>query len=309
VAEETNMASTSPAEELRGRLVAAGLLVASSVEGVFGRSETYESVVAGISRMVHALGTSQRPTLVSFPPVVPKEVFERTGYLESFPNLVGAVGSFSGSDEEHARLLRTFFAGKDWSDQLGPTDLVLCPAACHPIYPMCTGRLMDGGRRFEVSGYCFRHEPSLDPARMQAFRMHEQVYVGQPAAALEHRDHWVELAVGALSELGLVVTTEVANDPFFGRAGDLFARHQINEARKIEIVSPLPGYAAATAVASGNWHQDHFGSQFGIQCADGTVAHSSCFGFGLDRIAIALLCAHGLDPTVWPGSVRSLLWP
>jgi seryl-tRNA synthetase len=298
----------SSAEKLREGLVGAGLLVPSGVDGLYGRSEAYESIVAGLSRMVHGLGTGQGATLMSFPPIIARQVFERTGYLESFPNLVGAVRSFSGSDEDHGRLLRTVFAGEDWSEHLGPTDLVLRPAACHPIYPTCAGRLPAGGRRFEVSGYCFRHEPSTDPMRMQAFRMHEYVYVGEPAAALAHRDHWVEVAGETLVELGLDVTAEPANDPFFGRAGQLLAGLQLKEARKIELVSLLPGYPSATALASGNSHQDHFGADFGIQSADGEVAHSSCFGFGLDRIAIALLATHGFEPGAWPGGVRSKLW-
>jgi seryl-tRNA synthetase len=298
----------SSPEKLREGLVRAGLLVPSGVDGLYGRSEAYESIVAGLSRTVHELGTNQGATLMSFPPIIARQVFERTGYLESFPNLVGAVRSFSGSDEDHGRLLRTVFAGEDWSEHLGPTDLVLRPAACHPIYPTCAGRLPAGGRRFEVSGYCFRHEPSTDPMRMQAFRMHEYVYVGEPSAALAHRDHWVEVAGEALGELGLDVTAEPANDPFFGRAGQLLAGLQLKEARKIELVSLLPGYPSATALASGNSHQDHFGADFGIESADGEVAHSSCFGFGLDRIAIALLATHGLEPSTWPGGVHSKLW-
>ena len=36
---------------------------------------------------------------------------------------------------------------------LEPAEVVLCSAACHPVYPLCTdGRLPAGGRRFEVYG-------------------------------------------------------------------------------------------------------------------------------------------------------------
>ena len=50
-----------------------------------------------------------------------------------------------------------------------------------------------------------------------------------------------------------------------------------------------------TAVSSFNFHQDHFGSTFGIQLHDGTVANSACLGFGLERITLALFRAHGMD--------------
>jgi seryl-tRNA synthetase len=300
--------ASAPADQFRRSLVEAGLLIPTGIDGLFGRSETYESVVTALSAMVHALGDGQGATRLSFPPIVARPVFERTGYLESFPNLVGAVRCFTGSDKEHAGLKKAVSAGEDWSDAFSSTDLVLCSAACHPVYPICAGRLPAGGRRFEVSNYCFRHEPSIDPARMQAFRMHEHVYVGAPDGALEHRDRWVGTAREALSGLGLEVATEIANDPFFGRAGGLLADLQRKGAHKIEVVLSLPGYAAPTAVASGNWHQDHFGSAFGIESAGGDVAHSSCVGFGLDRIALGLLATHGLSPAGWPGAVRSRLW-
>jgi hypothetical protein len=40
---------------------------------------------------------------------------------------------------------------------------------------------------------------------------------------------------------------------------------------------------------------------------DGHVAHSACFGFGLDRIALALFYAHGLRLDEWPLEVRERL--
>jgi seryl-tRNA synthetase len=304
----SSTASSGAAEEFRGRLVRAGLFLPTGVDGLFGRSEAYEGVVSALSSMVHALGAGNGATLVSFPPVVARHVFERTGFPESFPNLVGAVRCFSGSDHEHARLVDALRTGEDWSGAFGPSDFALGSAACHPVYPLCTGMLPLGGRRFELSCYCFRHEPSVDPTRLQAFRMYEHVYVGEPATALAHRDDWLKVAVGALGGLGLEVSTAPANDPFFGRGAGLLAGLQLEEERKIEVLTPLPGYDAPTAIASGNWAQDHFGSQFGIELVGGEVAHSSCMAFGLDRITLALLAKHGLEPAGWPDVVRAKLW-
>jgi len=167
----------------------------------------------------------------------------------------------------------------------------------------------DGGKRFEVHGWCFRHEPSLDPARMQAFRMHEFVYIGEPATALSHRDSWVERGVKMLTEFGLEVNVVSASDPFFGRLGKLMAANQHDQELKLEIVTPITSHELPTAVMSANYHQDHFGAAFGITSADGALAHSSCIGFGLDRIVLALLRAHGLEPDDWPRALRDRLWP
>ena len=62
-----------------------------------------------------------------------------------------------------------------------------------------------------------------------------------------------------------------------------------------------------TAITSSNYHLDHFGVAFDIRTADGEVAHSSCVGFGLERIALALFKTHGMDPEAWPREVRSVL--
>jgi seryl-tRNA synthetase len=59
---------------------------------------------------------------------------------------------------------------------------------------------------------------------------------------------------------------------------------------------------------SANCHRDHFGLPFGIETDSGEVAHSACVAFGVDRIAVALLARHGLDPADWPGPVRAQLY-
>ena len=71
----------------------------------------------------------------------------------------------------------------------------------------------------------------------------------------------------------------------------------------VQIAGPEP-----TAIASFNHHLDHFGSSYGIELTDGRTAHSACLGFGHERIVLALLRTHGLDPDAWPTDVRSELW-
>jgi seryl-tRNA synthetase len=144
---------------------------------------------------------------------------------------------------------------------------------------------------------------------MQAFRQHDLVYVGDPDAAVEHRDRWLQQGAEILASLGLKVETVVANDPFFGRVGKILAENQRTETLKFEIVTPIDSADHPTAISSSNCHLDHFGEPFGITTADGEVAHSCCFGFGLDRITLALLRVHGLAPADWPAATRERLWP
>lgn len=294
--------------EFRDELVEHGLLQRSSVDGVYQRSWTFEDIARRVESLAHRVGAGTSEPLLYLPPIMPREVFVQTDYLRSFPDLIGSVEIFSGGDEQHAELLRVADAGGDWPAMLVPSEVTLCSAACHPIYPNVAGRLPAGGRFLEVQGFCFRHEPSTDPTRMQSFRQHEYVRVGTPEAAIAHRDTWLQRGMEMLSGLGLPVETVVANDPFFGRAGRILAVNQRDTALKFEIVCPIVSEEAPTAISSANYHLDHFGLPFGIETEDGEVAHTACIGFGLERITLALLRTHGLDPSTWPSRTRTQLW-
>jgi seryl-tRNA synthetase len=301
--------AASEGQPFRDELVEAGILVPTGTKGLYGRSALYESVVAGVDQLAVTTAASEGMLSYRFPPVMPRQVLEQTGYLSSFPDLIGTVSTFAGDDKDHKRLMEAVQSGSDWTAMLEDAGVSLCPAVCHPLYPTLRGSLPEGGRRYDVVGWCFRHEPSDDPARMQSFRQHDLVYVGDAVRATEHRDRWLQLGHDIFVELGLDVEIVVANDAFFGRVGRILASNQRSEALKYEIVTPINSSENPTAIASSNSHLDHFGQPFGIITAEGEVAHSCCFGFGLDRITLALLRTHGLRVEDWPRATRERLWP
>lgn len=294
--------------DFRDQLVGAGLLVPSSLDGLYGRSGEFEDIIDLIDSKVKAAGAAAHGDALRrfrFPPVFPRDAFEKTDYIASFPNLTGAITTFSGDNKAHAELLAARSEGKDWDHWLESAGTMLVSAACHPSYSMLTGQLPDGGTMLDVYGYCFRHEPAVDPARMQAFRMHEFVQVGTPDQAVEHRESWIERGMTVLADLGLDASPVIANDPFFGRAGRMLAANQRNENLKTELVVRLyDDLDEGTAVVSCNCHRDHFGQTFDIRTADGNEAHSACVGFGMERIALAMVRTHGLDTSQWPASLR-----
>jgi seryl-tRNA synthetase len=294
--------------EFRRDLLDAGLLIATSVPGIYGRSATFEAILTGLDRALTEMAAPLHATALRFPPVYPRADFERTDYIASFPDLSGVVSSFERGDREHRELLAAREQGEPWDGWLDPSDVVLTNAICHPLYATLEGRMPEGGGVFDIFGYGFRHEPSLDPMRMQSFRMHEFVYVGDPDGAQEYRDTWLDRAVEILESLGLPVETVAANDPFFGRAGKMLISAQLRENLKIEIVVPMYGdLAEGTAIASANCQRDHLTAAFGIRTADGNVAHAACLAFGMERTTLALLRTHGLDVTAWPPAVRARL--
>jgi seryl-tRNA synthetase len=157
--------------------------------------------------------------------------------------------------------------------------------------------------------WCYRHEPSDEPTRLQSFRIREYIRVGAPEAVEAWRDGWRDRAFAFLQALGLPVITDVANDPFFGRVGKMMATSQREQKLKFEIMVPVISEEKPTAICSFNWHQEHFTGKYGIRQHDGGTANTACLGFGLERCTLALLKTHGLDPKKWPAEVRTQLWP
>ena len=247
--------------------------------------------------------------MMRFSPVLPRQVLRQTGYMENFPHLCGSVHAFSGDGAQHLALVDRVKAGGDWTQFLKQTEVALTPAACYPLYPTLRGRLPQGGRLFDVTGDCFRHEPSDDPARMQSFRMREHIRLGAPQDVQAWRSKWVERGERLLARFGLAPQKAVASDPFFGRGGKIMKTNQAALELKFEMLVPIATPDAPTAVASFNYHQDHFGKTFGIEDASGAPAHTACMGFGLERVTLAMLVAHGMNVAAWPAAVKSELWP
>lgn len=296
-------------QELAHGLAEQGYVLPSGVPGVWGRGTAFEDIVQRFNDFVSRETLDDGAQPLQFPPVLPRTLIEKLGYLDNFPQLAGSVHSFSGSDSEAREVARKAREGEDWEAMLAPTDVMLAPAACYPVYPNFSGRLPGEGRLITVTGWVFRHEPSEEPTRLQSFRMREFIRMGRPDDVVAWRDAWLERGLKMLRGLGLDAKSDVAADPFFGRTGRMMAAQQVEQRLKFEILVPVIAEDKPTAVCSFNWHQDHFSGKFGIRTEDGETAHTACLGFGLERVALALLNTHGLDLAAWPADVRRQLWP
>jgi seryl-tRNA synthetase len=304
-----NASELQTQQEFLTQLIDCKHLILSGEPGVYGRGMEFEQVRTAVDSLITSISAPDCPETPRFPPLIPRRTLERAGYLKSFPNLCGAVFSFAGKESAALELLERANRGADWSTHLSMTDVVLTPAACYPVYPAVAqrGPLPPGGILLDLgASYVFRNEPSPDPARLQVFHQREMVRIGDAGDVLHWRELWMSRAKTIFERLGLDAKLDLASDPFFGRGGKLLANSQRAQSLKFEVLVPIAS-AERTAVASFNYHQEHFGSAFGIQLHDGSVANTACLGFGLERITLALFRKHGLDTNTWSSEVREQL--
>src|SRR6202051_4180002 len=108
-------------------------------DGVYARTALYEDVV---ERLAALITRHREPDteVMRFPPVMSRAQLEKSGYLKSFPNLLGCVCGLHGTESEINAAVSRFDAGGDWTKSLSPADLVLSPAACYPLYPIAASR-------------------------------------------------------------------------------------------------------------------------------------------------------------------------
>ena len=299
-------ARNAPADPLAH--IAEALFRSMGVDGVYARTALYTHLVDRLESYI-SRQRDPKAEIMRFPPVMSRKQLEKSGYLKSFPNLLGCVCALHGSEASIRTAVEKADNGSDWTTAVTASDLVLSPAACYPVYPIAASRgpLPGGGLQFDIEADVFRHEPSRSLDRLQSFRMREFVRVGSPQEILEFRENWMAKAPRLAADLGLTFSIDVANDPFFGRVGQVMAVSQRQQALKFELLVPYYPSAPPTACMSFNYHLDHFGQVWGIRDDKGELAHTGCVAFGIDRLAVALFAIHGLDLGRWPAVTKAAL--
>jgi seryl-tRNA synthetase len=304
-----NVAFKEPAQPARSLdSIAEALLLPTGIDGVYARTAIFEQVAGGLSALISRYREADVEVL-RFPPVMSRRQVEKSGYLKSFPHLLGCVSCLGGAEAEVRSAVDASEAGADWTSALAAADLVLSPAACYPVYPLVASRgaVPAKGLTFDVACDCFRREPSKMLDRLQSFRMREYVRIGTPEQVDEFRRGWMTKAQGLAAQLALPWQIDTASDPFFGRGGKLMAANQVEQALKFELLVPIRSAAEPTACMSFNYHRDHFGTTWSLRTEKGAVAHTACVAFGIDRLTLALFATHGLDLALWPVAVRKAL--
>src|SRR5580692_6879541 len=111
------------------------LLLPSPGRGVYARTALFEQAIEGLTTFISRQREPETEVL-RFPPVMSRSELERSGYLHSFPHLLGGVSCLKGNEVT----IRAVVEQPDWANELSATELVLSPAACYPVYPLVASR-------------------------------------------------------------------------------------------------------------------------------------------------------------------------
>ncbi|MFE1228314.1 hypothetical protein [Streptomyces sp. NPDC058745] len=251
-----------------------------------------------------------------YPTLITSAALRRTGYFDSFPHMLMFVTRLHGDVDSYRGFLDSLADGGDLAEGLrahtGGFDHSLPPTMCfHTYHQYADGPLPAPSTVVTARGKSFRHESryrrSLE--RLWDFTIREIVFLGTPEFVLGARARVMERSYALMESLGLGGRCEVAGDPFFlNEATASRAWSQRLLQLKYELRLPLDG-ERDVAVASFNYHERLFGSSFGIRDEAGDPVYSGCVGFGLERLAYAFLCRHGVDPAGWPEAVRKAVSP
>lgn len=246
----------------------------------------------------------------TYPNVIPLSTLAKTNHLTGFPEHLHFVLHLTedlGVLDEYATRMKAADADPaPKAGELAPSVLVHNPSTCYHCYASRQGARLDGDQAIAAITRCHRYESAnhSDPGRLLEFTMREVIFVGSPDYARNTRARCLELIQQWAADWQFAGAIVQANDPFFTSEYDVKASHQHRMAMKYEYRAILGDHGKAISVMSSNLHSATFGKAFDI-LAEGRRANTGCIGFGLERMALALIAQHGLDKTQWPEALRN----
>ena len=86
-------------------------------DGVYARTALYEDVIERLTAFV-TRQRDPRAEVLRFPPVMSRHQLEKSGYLKSFPNLLGCVCALHGTEAQIRAAADSHETGGDWTKGL-----------------------------------------------------------------------------------------------------------------------------------------------------------------------------------------------
>ncbi len=279
-------------------------------EGRFGFGPRLVELMNLFDRDVCAIADRMRAVPHQFPTLIGADVMDRCRYLRSFPSALTMVSHL----REDLGAIQDFANIAAWDGEklvcdpatLSTIQCLLAPSICFHYYAWLQNRTIDTTVVTAI-GKCFRFESKSMAGleRLWDFTMREVIFAGPGKYVLDQRQRVVDESVALLDKWELAYEIKSATDPFFIEDYAAMTAFQLAFELKFEILAPLPYKHKDLAIGSFNYHQDFFGRSFAISGQNKEPVHTSCVGFGLERVALAFLAQHGLNPKLWPAAIAN----
>ena len=211
--------------------------------------------------------------VLRFPPVMSRRHLEKSGYLHSFPHLLGCVCCLHGGearDQGRRRALR----GRRRLDGRSLAPPISCsrPAACYPVYP-----LVAAAATCRRGALLRRRQRLLPPravarCRSPAVVPHARICLHRHAGAGRRVPRALDDArAGPRRRARPAVPHRARQRSVLRPRGKLMAMSQIEQALKFELLVPVRSAEQPTACMSFNYHRDHFGATWDLRTKPGEV--------------------------------------
>lgn len=240
-----------------------------------------------------------------FPPLLRVGDLDELDHFRNFPHLPVLTSRIDASRlADYCKLPElACVPGAD----LAAAEYALPSAACYNVYLHLKGETLAAPRYITTVASCFRNEKQYTGLRrLWGFCMREIVCIGHREAVAAHLASFKERILAFTRRLGLAVTVEAGNDPFFQpedvgrRAESVRALTQKLFPTKEELV-----YRDTLAIGSINFHRNFFGERCRIRTADGQFAFTGCVAFGIERWLHALMETFEDDPEAIASALRA----
>lgn len=285
-------------------------------DGFFAIGPLLSGVMDFVEAELLRIAAEQGAAHYRFPALISSSYLEKVQYFRNFPHSLAFVSHLNEDVDDIDRFAQEAHCCgslvKMDPGLLSAPKAMLSPTICHHLYHYLEGaRIEEQGVVATAFGHCFRYESRNMSAleRVWNFTMRELIFVGD--------EDFVEAGINraraafeeVLAKLDLSYAVMTANDPFFVGTYRDQAAYQAAFELKYEIRAPLPYSGNSIAVASQNSHRDFFGRTLDIRDHRGAHACTGCFGVGYERLALAFVAQHGVNPECWPEAICAALAP
>jgi seryl-tRNA synthetase len=231
-----------------------------------------------------------------FPPLMRVADLDKLDYFRNFPHLV-TIASRIRPECLTADYPNSSPVDSIPSSHLDSSQYVLPSAACYSIYIHLRDSVLDAPKYVTTVATCFRNENEYKGLqRLLGFTMREIVCIGDSETVKTYLDTFKRRLSAFAAEIDLPLEKQVATDPFYQPQSSRALVQSLFPVKE-EFV-----YGGSVAIASGNFHRNFFGERCNIRMADGSLAHSGCVAFGIERWLHALIDRFGEDVDIEAGN-------